>query len=81
MALGEPDHRYTRQTADGSQDVWGYRDSGPHFSIGIGGASFGGSSAVGGGIGVSTGNDYSDDKLRVVFQNDKVISIEKQVKP
>jgi hypothetical protein len=80
MALGDPDHRYTRQTAEGTLDVWGYRDSGPSFSFGIGGGSFGGSTGLGGGVGVSTGTDYVEDKTRVVFQGDRVTSVEKQVK-
>jgi len=77
MALGEPDHKYTQTTAAGSSEVWAYRDNGPMFSIGLGGASFGGHSAVGGGVGVSAGGGDPEDKLRLYFVNGLVASIEK----
>ena len=80
MALGDPDHRYSRQTAAGTQDVWGYRDTSPSFSFGIGGGSFGGSTGLGGGVGVNTGNAYPEDKISVVFEGDRVTAGEKQVK-
>jgi len=79
MALGEPDHKYTRTSAEGSSEVWAYRDSGPMFSFGVGGGSFGSHSGVGGGVGVATGGDAPEDKLRVVFYNGAVSSIEKTV--
>ncbi len=77
MALGEPDRKFSRTAAEGSSEVWAYRDSSPTFSFGVGGGSFGRSSGVGGGVGVSTGGDAPDDKLRVVFFNGRVASIEK----
>lgn len=79
MALGEPDHKYTRSSAEGNTEVWGYRDSGPMFSFGVGGGSFGSHSGVGGGVGVATGGDAPEDKVRVVFANGVVQSIEKTV--
>lgn len=36
MALGEPDRRFTRTTADGTTAIWSYRDRGPHVSFGLG---------------------------------------------
>lgn len=77
MALGDPDRRYTRTTAEGTSEVWAYRDSGPIFSFGLGGGSFGGGSAVGGGVGISTGGEDPQDKLRLVFVGGRVASIEK----
>ncbi|PTY03161.1 hypothetical protein DB347_22020 [Opitutaceae bacterium EW11] len=77
MALGEPDRRYTRTTDQGSHEVWAYRDRGPSFSIGLGVGSGGRTSAVGAGVGVTTG-DRSDDKLRIVFQNGRVAAIERR---
>ncbi|MBV8063247.1 MAG: hypothetical protein JOY51_06600 [Nevskia sp.] len=77
MALGEPDRKFTRTTAAGSSEVWAYRDSGPMFSFGVGGGSFGSHTGVGGGVGVATGGDAPDDKLRLVFVNGAVVSIEK----
>src|SRR5215211_498498 len=36
VALGEPDRIFTRTTADGTSQVWSYRDRGPRFSFGVG---------------------------------------------
>ena len=80
MALGEPDRKYSRTSAEGNSEVWAWRDSGPSFSFGVGGGSYGGGGFGGGGVGVSTGGDQGDDKLRVVFVNGAVTSIEKTQK-
>lgn len=77
MALGEPDRKFSRTAAEGTSEVWAYRDSGPSFSFGVGGGSFGSHSGIGGGLGVSTGGEAPDDKLRVVFFNGVVAAIEK----
>lgn len=77
MALGEPDRKFTRTAAEGTSEVWAYRDSGPSFSFGVGGGSFGRGSGVGGGVGVSSAGDAPDDKMRVSFFNGVVASIEK----
>lgn len=76
MALGEPDRRYTRTTADGTDEVWAYADRGGHFSIGIGIAGGGGSGGAAAGVAVGNG-DRRDDKVRIVFHNEHVIAIEK----
>jgi hypothetical protein len=76
MALGEPDRRYRRTTEKGQSEVWAYRDKGPAFSIGLGVGGGGGHTGVGGGIGVSTAGDRDEDKIRVVFEADKVSSLE-----
>jgi hypothetical protein len=67
VALGGPDYSYVRTTADGTSEVWGYRDHGPRFSFGVGVGSMHGRTAMGTGIGVSTGPGYADEKVRVVF--------------
>jgi hypothetical protein len=66
VALGAPDYSYTRTSADGTTEVWGYRDHGPRFSFGVGVGSFHGRTATSTGIGVSTGGRV-DEKVRVVF--------------
>ena len=76
MALGNPDRSYTRTTARGTSEVWAYADHKPAFSIGIGVAGGGGSTMVGSGVAVSSGNDRFDDKLRVVFEGDRVVAVE-----
>jgi hypothetical protein len=71
VALGRPDYSYQRTTADGTTEVWSYRDRGPRFSfgVGMGVGSWHGHTATSTGIGLSTGtaNRYPDEKVRVLF--------------
>ena len=80
VALGEPDRVFTRTTADGTSEIWGYRDRGPRFSfgVGVGMGSFGRHGGSFGGVGINTGGGYHDDeKMGVVFdRNGHVSSIE-----
>jgi hypothetical protein len=78
MALGDPDRRYTRTSDQGTAEVWAYADRGPAFSFGVGVGGGSRSSGVGGGIGISTGGDRADDKVRIVLQNRRVVAIEKR---
>ncbi len=77
MALGDPDHTYTRTTAEGTAEVWGYRSHKPMFTVGVGIGGGGGSTRVGGGAAVSTGGPYADETMRVIFSGGKVVAIEK----
>jgi hypothetical protein len=80
VALGEPDRVFTRTTADGTSEIWGYRDRGPKFSfgVGVGMGSFGRHGGSFGGVGINTGGGYLDDeKMGIVFdRNGRVSSIE-----
>lgn len=77
VALGKPDYVFSRSAAEGSFQVWSYRDKAPRFSFGVGMGSFGGRSGVSSGLGVSTGQAYPDEKLRVIFdQSGRVVSLE-----
>jgi hypothetical protein len=80
VALGEPDRMFTRTTADGSSQVWSYRDRGPRFGfgVGVGMGSWGGRGGTYGGVGMGTGGGYHDDeKLGVVFDpSGRVAAIE-----
>ena len=70
VALGQPDRVFTRTTADGTSQVWSYRDHGPRFSfgVGMGMGSYGGRGGSFGGVGINTGGGYRDDeKMGVVF--------------
>jgi hypothetical protein len=70
IALGDPDRVFTRTTADGTSQVWSYRDRGPRlgFGVGIGMGSLGRHGGTFGGVGIGTGGGYHDDeKLGVVF--------------
>jgi outer membrane protein assembly factor BamE (lipoprotein component of BamABCDE complex) len=80
VALGDPDRVFTRTTADGTSQVWSYRDRGPRigFGVGLGMGSFGGRGGTFGGVGIGTGGGYHDDeKLGIVFDSSgRVSSIE-----
>lgn len=70
VALGEPDRMFTRTTADGTSEVWSYRDRGPRigFGVGVGMGGWHGSRGVGGGVGIGSSGGYHDDeKLGIVF--------------
>lgn len=70
VALGEPDRVFTRTTADGTSQVWSYRDRGPRFGfgVGVGMGTFGGRGGSFGGVTLGTGTGYRDDeKMGVVF--------------
>ena len=78
VALGGPDYTFRRVATTGSYEVWSYRDRGPHFSIGIGMASYGHSSAFGTGIGVSNAG-YPGEKMRVIFDETGHVSSIEQI--
>ncbi|MDE3083813.1 MAG: hypothetical protein KGJ37_01160 [Verrucomicrobiota bacterium] len=80
LALGDPDRKYTRTTAQGTSEVWAYENHGPTFGFGLGLGTASGSSAYGAGVGVTTGDDRYDDKLRVVFAEGKVVALEQNAK-
>lgn len=70
VALGEPDRVFTRTTADGTSQVWSYRDRGPRFGfgVGVGAGSFGRHGGSFGGVSIGTDSGYHDDeKLGVVI--------------
>lgn len=70
VALGEPDRVFTRTTADGTSEVWSYRDRRPRigFGVGVGIGGWHGGHGMGGGVGIGTGGGYRDDeRLGVVF--------------
>jgi hypothetical protein len=60
LALGEPDDTSTEIGENGETLMWGYTRSRPGISIGLGGGSFGGNTAMGGGVGMGSGprKDY-----------------------
>ena len=77
LALGRPDRKYVRKTGAGVQDVWAYGASSarPGLSLGLGMGS-GAGGIFSGGVGVDSGGDR-EDRARVVFQGDAVVSVEK----
>lgn len=54
MALGKASHTATQATTDGTLTTLSYGKQRSGFGISIGGGSFGGSTGIGGGVGVST---------------------------
>ncbi len=70
VALGAPDRTFVRTTADGTTEIWSYRDRGPRFSfgVGLGVGSIGRSGGTSVGLGLGTGGGYRDDeKMGIVF--------------
>lgn len=83
VALGEPDRVFTRVTADGTSEIWGFRDRGPKFSfgVGVGLGSYGRHGGTMGGVGINTGGYHDDEKLGIVFdRTGRVASIETREK-
>src|SRR5690349_20549684 len=52
IALGDPDWKFTRTTADGTSANWTYRERKPRvgFGLGIGGGAWHGSNVYAGGV-------------------------------
>jgi hypothetical protein len=72
VALGDPDRVFTRTTADGTSQVWSYRDRSPKFGfgVGVGAGTFGSHGGSFGTVGIGTGAGYHDDeKMGVVFDS------------
>ncbi|MBP6507301.1 MAG: hypothetical protein KA257_07020 [Opitutaceae bacterium] len=81
VALGEPQKKYTRTTARGVAEVWAYTGGGGGFSIGVGVGSARGSGAYGGGVGYdSTTYRADDERVRVIFADGRVTSVEARSK-
>ncbi len=77
MALGRPDRTYTRKTATSTQEVWAYGSRGGGSSLGFGFGMFGGGSSMySGGVGINSGDSYDEDRVRIVFENGSVVSVE-----
>lgn len=81
-ALGRPDRVYTRKTAEAAQEVWAWGGGGgPRTGVSLGFGSWGYGSGTSVGVGVGSGGyDYPDDRVRVVFQDGKVVSAESREK-
>ncbi len=77
MSLGDPARTYTRTTAQRAAEVWSYDDDKPAISLGLGIGSSRGSTGVGGGVVVGGDRFRDDEKLRVVFEEGKVTSVER----
>lgn len=76
LAVGRPNREFSRQTENGSDEVWVYHDRSPRFSFGIGIGSYGRHSASSIGVGTSTGDYDREEKMRVVFRDGYVTEIE-----
>lgn len=85
MALGKPDRVYSQKTADTTREVWAYGiGGGPRVGLGFGMSSMsygnGGGSAYGSSVGVSSDLPDSHARVRYVFENGKVVSVERREK-
>lgn len=79
MALGRPDERYSRRSAEGPLEVWGYgrgARGGVGADIQLGGGASGGEVYGLGGVGIGTRVGSRGEQRRVVFREGKVVAIE-----
>ena len=75
MALGKPDRVIEQTDPSGQTLQWIYTRSVPSLSFGLGGFG-GGSTAVGGGVGVTTPGG-SAERARVVFRDGRVSEVQR----
>ena len=76
LALGEPARKYTRKTENEETEVWGFHDPGPRFSFGLGLGTGSRHSSMRTGIGLSTGGDDPEEKMRIEFRDGQVVMID-----
>jgi outer membrane protein assembly factor BamE (lipoprotein component of BamABCDE complex) len=76
LALGEPHRRVSRQTETGTDEVWVYVSKEPRVSFGFGFGSYGRRSGSSVGISTTTGGDGAEERMRVVFRDGKVTTVE-----
>ena len=78
LALGEPNREFSRQTENGTAEVWVYHDNSPRVSVGFGFGigSYGRHSSSSVGISTSTGGYDRDERMRVEFRDGYVTEIE-----
>jgi hypothetical protein len=76
LALGEPARKYTRKTENEDTEIWGYHDTGPRFSFGIGLGTGSRHSSMRTGIGMSTGGDDPEEKMRIEFRDGQVVTVD-----
>lgn len=80
MALGGPEHTYTRTDNDGVHEVWTYPSKKPRVSFGIGMGTSRGNTGYGAGVNVGSGGRRDDDSTRVIFQGGRVSAVETATK-
>jgi hypothetical protein len=81
VAMGEPVRKYQRTTTEGKSEVWAYTGSNVGFSIGLGMGSYRGGGAYAGGVAYETPTyGAEDERVRIVFENGVVTSVEKRAK-
>jgi hypothetical protein len=76
LALGEPDRTYTRKTESGDAEIWGYHDDRSTFGFGFGFGTGSRHSAMGAGVGLSTGSYDPEEKVRVEFRDGRVAAVD-----
>lgn len=75
MAWGDPSNTAREVSeAEGEQIVWGYKDSSPTVSFGVGIGSGGGHRSTGAGVGISSGGHQQYEKI-AVFSEGRVVDI------
>jgi hypothetical protein len=77
LSLGEPARKFTRKTASGDTEVWGYRGNGPKLSLGIGLGVASQRSSVAGGLELASGGFDPEERLRVEFRDGVVTAVDR----
>lgn len=78
IALGRPDRTYHRKTVTAVREVWAYGGGAARSSVSVGfGTGFMGP-AYGGELGLGLADDAWEDRLRVVFEDGLVVSVEER---
>ncbi len=67
VALGDPDRTFTRTTADGTTDLWVYRQERSGFSFGFGLGAIRGASIYSGGVTFNDRDWRDGETTRIVF--------------
>jgi len=81
MALGKPDRKYARTTDTGTQEIWSYIDGRTSTGVGLSVGSGGFGTVYGGGVSVGSGDyHHPNERLRLVFDGDRVTAVEERKK-
>ncbi|MBI3564000.1 MAG: hypothetical protein HY079_02250 [Elusimicrobia bacterium] len=78
LALGRPDRTYHRRTATATREVWAYGGGAARSSVSVGFGMGAGSMGpgYGGELGLGLADDAWEDRVRVVFENGVVVTVE-----
>ncbi len=80
VAIGWPDGKRMRTTAEGTTEVWTYADRGLRFALGVGVGMTRGASAYDSAVAVSDDGFRGEEMLLVIFTDGRVSAVERRRK-